>query len=618
MILLRKPGLLFIKGAKVAGSSIEAYLARFAGDDDILTPIVPPPPGHRPRNYERCGGVPLYNHVDAATVRQALGPGYFDALRRFGVVRDPVEKVKSTFAMQYVLNEGAYDLDRAIDDTWSEAQKYCDADGSLLLTDVIRYERLEQELRPVLAAAGIPFERLDVGEKTGFKARCPMSPDFTPAQFARLARKFAWEFERYYPEELSRYRVRYAELRPDAAESRDAARDSLVQWHPEPGSLSVQNLDTWYLGGTVHRIPPKERYDVASVLEGWVPEAPLIRESTRVIGIGSCFARYFILWLGENGFNRGLEGSPYNALMKYGETFESPAVIAQQLRWAFDELDPQDVLWIGKDREVFQPTEDRRRMVRETLLSTDLLIVTLGLSEVWYDQRSGEPLWRTLTRRHYDPSRHVFRVESARDTKRWLEKIEEIRRRRLPHLRIVYTVSPVRLAATFRPVSAVTANSASKAILRASLDEFLREQGDRLNRELFYFPSYELVHDYFRDPFEEDNRHVTSFVAARVVSTFARYYCAPELLSRAGAAAPTGSTKLDSFLEFTRDGSDPRSSEYAARIADLEAQVQALQRECDQRMQVIGELDTAARERLALVEQLHEECARLRRKAGAR
>jgi hypothetical protein len=293
-------------------------------------------------------------------------------------------------------------------------------------------------------------------------------------------------------------------------------------------------------------------------------------------------------------------------------------VIAQQLRWAFDELDPQDVLWIGKDREVFQPTEDRRRMVRETLLSTDLLIVTLGLSEVWYDQRSGEPLWRTLTRRHYDPSRHVFRVESARDTKRWLEKIEEIRRRRLPHLRIVYTVSPVRLAATFRPVSAVTANSASKAILRASLDEFLREQGDRLNRELFYFPSYELVHDYFRDPFEEDNRHVTSFVAARVVSTFARYYCAPELLSRAGAAAPTGSTKLDSFLEFTRDGSDPRSSEYAARIADLEAQVQALQRECDQRMQVIGELDTAARERLALVEQLHEECARLRRKAGAR
>ena len=256
-------------------------------------------------------------------------------------------------------------------------------------------------------------------------------------------------------------------------------RQSLVDWQGDPDKLSMQNLDDWYLGGAVHRVPTK--HDIASegpksLLEGWIPETPVIDASTRVIGLGSCFARYFILWLAENGFNKAVDSSPHNALLRFGETFESPAVIAQQFRWAFDELSGSDALWIGKDKEVFEATEERRRLVRSTLEQTDVLILTLGLSEVWYDKQTGEPLWRALTRRHYDPARHVFRVESMQDTKRHLEKIEEIRRRHLPNLRIIFTVSPVRLTATFRPVSAISANSVSKAILRAALDEFLRER----------------------------------------------------------------------------------------------------------------------------------------------
>ncbi len=395
-------------------------------------------------------------------------------------------------------------------------------------------------------------------------------------------------------------------------------KQGLVEWHADPESMSLQNLDKWYLGeGRIHTVPTKADYSrggIRTLLDGWLPETPLIGADTRVIGVGSCFARYFILWLAEQGFNRAVDSSPYNALMRYGATFESPAVIAQQFRWAFDEFDAKNALWIDKDRELFEANDERKRMVRETLARTDVLILTLGLSEVWYDKTTGEPLWRALTRRHYDSARHVFRVETLQDTKRHLEKIEDIRRRHLPGLKIVYTVSPVRLTATFRPISAITANSVSKAILRAALDEFLRERGELVNRELFYFPSYEIVHDYFRDPFEEDNRHVTGYVAGHVVRTFARYFCAPEMLEGGTKPSSTGSQKLDLFLDFaSTESRDARDNETAARIAELEHQIAELQSVCDARQKVITDLDHAARERLALVERLHVECAELRK-----
>ena len=399
-------------------------------------------------------------------------------------------------------------------------------------------------------------------------------------------------------------------------------KQDLVEWHPDPESMSLQNLDKWYLGeGRIHTVPTKAEYasgGIRTLLDGWLPERPLIGADTRVIGVGSCFARYFILWLAEQGFNRAVDTSPYNALMRYGATFESPAVIAQQFRWAFDEFDAKNALWIGKDRELFEANDERKRMVRDTLQRTDVLILTLGLSEVWYDKVTGEPLWRALTRRHYDPERHVFRVETMQDTKRHLEKIEDIRRRHLPNLKIVFTVSPVRLTATFRPVSAITANSVSKAILRAALDEFLRAQSGVLNEQLFYFPSYEIVHDFFRDPFEEDNRHVTGFVAGHVVRAFAWHFCAPELLAGQKAAAATGSQKLDIFLDFAgAESRDVRQEEVSARVNELERQIAELQGVCDARQKVIEELDHAARERLALVERLHAECAAMREQAAA-
>ncbi len=407
----------------------------------------------------------------------------------------------------------------------------------------------------------------------------------------------------------------------EPAGSRDADLDVRAPWTSGPEDITPNNLDEWYMGPSFGLLPSKPELSsrgAGALLDGWLPREPLIGAGTRVIGVGSCFASYFLSWLADNGFNQGLESSPHNALIRYGSSFENPAVIAQQFRWAFEGLDAPALKWIDKERHLFEATEERRELVRRTLEQTDVLIVTLGLSEVWYDKQTGEPLWRALTRRHYDPQRHVFRVESLEGTKRSLEKIDSIRRRHLPRLKIVFTVSPVRLRATFRPVSAISANSASKAILRAALDEFLRESGV-LNSELFYFPSYEIVHDFFRDPFEIDNRHVTAYVAAQVVRCFATHFCDRSVLE-----AALGKTPGDPAGERRRFAGGPGSEEamplrdeQGARIADLEAQVAELQRVCKERLEVIDGLNAAAEERLALIRRLDDECTSLRKVLGS-
>jgi len=397
----------------------------------------------------------------------------------------------------------------------------------------------------------------------------------------------------------------------------ERARRALVEWSIDDSVFSSVNLSRWYKGTTYHRLPDKTQLGALgmdALAEGWLPAEPLISAATRVVAIGSCFARYFILWLAEHGFNDSMPQSPYNALLRFSSQLESPASIAQQFRWAFGELDDKTVLWIDKNKEVFEASEERRQLVRDTLLATDVLILTLGLSEVWYDRVTGEPLWRALPVDQFDPERHVFRVETMAQTLQWLEMIERLRARHVPDMKIIFTVSPVPLGLTFRPVSAVTANSASKAIVRAALDEFLRNHQEEVGRRLFYFPSYELVANYFIDPYEPDNRHVSPTVAAGIIRCFVKHYCSADMIERTGRSLRDvdGTGQLEQFIQHSRIAStDPHSGELLARIAALEGRMNDLQTVCDERQEVIVGLDRAARERLDLIHRLDAEVKRL-------
>jgi hypothetical protein len=387
-----------------------------------------------------------------------------------------------------------------------------------------------------------------------------------------------------------------------------------------PSTLAGHNMvaaeSTWYSSEHFHRYPSKSqvRANLKSVLEGWAPATPIIDRSTRVLALGSCFAANFVEWLIAHGhelpyLNNPLAGVLHNA-------FENVSVIAQQFRWAFGEFDPSAALWIGKDKQVVEATEERRLALRKLLEETEVLVATLGLSEVWYDQQTGEPLWRVLPVSLHDPSRHAFKVETVADTIRGLETIESIRARYLPGLKILYTVSPLRLRATFRPISAVTANSVSKAILRAALDEFLRSHSDLLNRTYYYFPSYELATDVFVDPFAEDQRHLHEYILSQALDLFARHYTTliPDEKST-GAVVPAADRKLE-LIEKAYDERLYQVGELTHTNQRLQERVATLQQACDERLAVIHQLvpeveclRKACDERLALIHRLSKNVA---------
>jgi hypothetical protein len=327
-----------------------------------------------------------------------------------------------------------------------------------------------------------------------------------------------------------------------------------------------------------------------ALLDGWLPSEPLIGPDTRVIAIGSCFAALFVQWLAENEFNRHFDTQSDASLLR--NLLESPLAVAQQFRWAFGELDPAVLIWFTADNERFDATEERRLDMRRTLASTEVMIVTLGLAEAWFDTRSGEAIAR-VPPAESAACEYVSRALAVGECVEALETIDRLRRAHMPHTKIVYSVSPVRFRVTFRPMSALVANSASKAIVRASLDEFLRRHDREVGETYFYFPSYEIVREFLVDPYS-DNRHVHRHYSQRIIELFARRYTTVPV-----AESPTA------FPAST-------SEELHETIASLEQQNESLQETCDERLAVIEGLKVACDERLAVIDRLNAELGALR------
>ncbi|WP_320196959.1 GSCFA domain-containing protein [Agrobacterium rosae] len=258
------------------------------------------------------------------------------------------------------------------------------------------------------------------------------------------------------------------------------------------------------------------------VMKGWAPPQPFIDENTRIVAFGSCFAENISQYLNGLGFNI-LTKRPSNAYVsKMGDGFVHTDAIRGQFEWAWEGKNPSSHLWHGSSAEEYGYDDEVRTATKAIFDQADMFIVTLGLSEVWYDEETKEVFWRAVPKSHYDPERHKFRVVTFQETKDNLERIYSLIRKHRPEAKILFTISPIPLAATFRPVSAITASTASKAILKASFDEFYRGVDDE---NLHYFPSYEICRELFLHPYGADGRHVMPYILDLNMNVFERYYC---------------------------------------------------------------------------------------------
>lgn len=285
-----------------------------------------------------------------------------------------------------------------------------------------------------------------------------------------------------------------------------------------------------------------------------------IKQTDPIFAIGSCFARALEDCLRPRGFQ--VESYRDEDCLEFADqirkdvrhTTDGPVVeigyreitnkynvfaVLQHLRWVFEEEVPPLTTFLplgdGLVQDphscpVFLPADAattlRRREamtpVLRRLRDCKLLVVTLGLTEVWFDQQTGLYLNFAPDRAaiKLDPSRFSCLATSFQENRDGLEQIYLLAKRVAPEIKMLVTVSPVALTATFRPVDVVVANTASKSTLRAVADDFVASHAD-----VDYFPSYELVqHSNQNVVRKADRSHVTVETSRAIIDLFARHY----------------------------------------------------------------------------------------------
>lgn len=126
------------------------------------------------------------------------------------------------------------------------------------------------------------------------------------------------------------------------------------------------------------------------------------------------------------------------------------------------------------------------------------------------------------------PDRFELRILDLLSLRSAMEELLALLRSNCPpELRILITVSPVPLNATFRNADVITANMYSKSVLRVLAEELYLQ-----HRDVDYFPSYESVMLSHRDrAFLDDFRHVRDDLVGLNVNRMINAY----LVSRAQA-----------------------------------------------------------------------------------
>lgn len=283
----------------------------------------------------------------------------------------------------------------------------------------------------------------------------------------------------------------------------------------------------WYRGENCNFHPKKgqlrssqglEKY----ILEGWTPDSPFISKKTNLLTFGSCFAEHISNYLSARGY-KVLEAGK-RGTVKFRAGVNNTFAIRQLFDWVYKNQLPKEHLWHDENKNLIRHGEKEKLAFSNAILPANVFIITLGLSEVWCNKQTGEVFWRAIPEDQFDPTVHGFRVSTVKENKGNLRYIYNLIKRYNPNAKVIFTISPVPLYATFRPNSCITSNSVSKAILRVAMDEFYREVDGYNDDSLFYWPSYEIISDYFADPYEEDNRHIRPDCVATIMEAFEDKY----------------------------------------------------------------------------------------------
>jgi hypothetical protein len=274
----------------------------------------------------------------------------------------------------------------------------------------------------------------------------------------------------------------------------------------------------------------------------------------KVATAGSCFAQHISRTLRSHGFRflvteeaTGLEAEEARRRQfdiftaRYGNVYTARQLL-QLFDRAFGHFEPVDGCWIradGRFVDAFRPqvepdgfaTIEELALARETHLKAvrqmfeqlNVMVFTLGLTEAWRSRIDGAvyPLAPGVIAGTPNAQRYEFVNFEVRDVTVDLQAFIARLRGINPSARVILTVSPVPLIATYEDRHALVSTTYSKAVLRVAAEEVIR--GDLRSD---YFPSYELITgNHTRGAyFEDDLRSVTTSGVEHAMRLFLSHY----------------------------------------------------------------------------------------------
>ena len=297
----------------------------------------------------------------------------------------------------------------------------------------------------------------------------------------------------------------------------------------------------WPKRGTINRLSPMAKPGLST---GFT-----LPVGGTIFTIGSCFARNVERVLQDRGFKL-----PAFDVLDQDEDFASVGnrvlnnygapSICNELKWAFEDETDEDACfyqmgngWVDLHlHNTMRPADlevvrNRRRALRaayRSIVDCDAVIITLGLSEGWFDMKTGFYLnmapRRSMVREA--PDRFELHVLSYSETINCLrEAIELIKEKGRDGIQVIVTVSPVPLTATYRDADVMTANCYSKSVLRTAAEE-ITQTFDFVH----YFPSFESITLSDRSvAYTDDEIHVSQDIVDLNIGRMVQAYTGVEV-----------------------------------------------------------------------------------------
>ena len=314
------------------------------------------------------------------------------------------------------------------------------------------------------------------------------------------------------------------------------------------GMHPVHHFEPWQVWpGSFDNPPPDGNFPA-------LPDPGLkITRGTRIASMGSCFAREIKRRLLQRQFNYIAEETHHPASVHASAAWErvySTHCMRQIFEYTFEEWTPGLRWWrapsSGRIQDPYRRTitydspaeaeadfARHREHSRRALAGAEVLILTLGLTEIWQDREDGSVICLpagAYVNEGGDMRRYEFRVSRHAENLANLERIHAVMARHNPGCRIVVTVSPVHLWATFRTdADVLSASCNSKSTLRAAADEFAARHDN-----VFYFPAFEMATMYQplagKSFFAEgrENFHVNKQTVKFIMNHFFKWYAPSE------------------------------------------------------------------------------------------